>query len=295
MARILVCQTVTGSSMPELIRARDEAREADLIELRLDGVAALDVPAALAGRPRPVVVTCRPAWDGGRYTAGEDDRLAVLKAAIDAGAEYVDVEWKALRAAPARGLSRLVLSHHDFSSTPADLADRFAAMHAAGADVVKVAVTAVCLSDCIRLRDAARSGGARVAIAMGRAGLLTRVCPWLFGSCWTYAGTAAPGQLPAVDLIDGYRVKETSSSTRVFGVAGPWASAKAFAEAHNAGFRAREFDAVSVPLAARDDGDLQAVADAFGLADVLTVGPAAAQQVLERAARDVWRWARSKA
>ena len=48
----LLCETVTGRSMAELIAARDAATAADMVELRLDGVADLDVAGALAGRRR---------------------------------------------------------------------------------------------------------------------------------------------------------------------------------------------------------------------------------------------------
>src|SRR5262245_22814341 len=113
MARI--CQTITAATMAELRRKRDAVRNADLVELRLDGVADVDVAGALADRQLPVVVTCRAAWEGGRFDGAEEARLALLAKAIDLGAEYVDVEWRADR----RGISgnsqtRLILSHHDF-------------------------------------------------------------------------------------------------------------------------------------------------------------------------------------
>ena len=53
--------------MSELRARRDAARDADLIELRLDHVVDPDVDGALAGRRQPVVVTCRPTWEGGRF------------------------------------------------------------------------------------------------------------------------------------------------------------------------------------------------------------------------------------
>ena len=48
----LVCETVTATTMAELRAARDAVTDADLVELRLDGVADLDVAGALAGRRR---------------------------------------------------------------------------------------------------------------------------------------------------------------------------------------------------------------------------------------------------
>src|SRR4029453_19338277 len=102
MDRTLVVETVTGPRMADLRRARDCAR-GDVVELRLDDVADLDVAGALEGRKRPVIVTCRPTWEGGRFQRSESERLRVLADAIRLGAEYVDVEWKADRRQLPRG------------------------------------------------------------------------------------------------------------------------------------------------------------------------------------------------
>src|SRR5688500_20181172 len=95
MPASLLCETVTGDSMADLRAARD-ASVADMVELRLDGVADLDVAAALHGRRKPVLVTCRPDWEGGRFTGMEEVRQRVLGDALSLGAEFVDVEWASL-------------------------------------------------------------------------------------------------------------------------------------------------------------------------------------------------------
>ena len=64
--------------MAELRRRRDAAAlaGADLVELRLDSVADPDVAAALAGPDVPVIVTCRPEWEGGAFKDSEAERRA---------------------------------------------------------------------------------------------------------------------------------------------------------------------------------------------------------------------------
>ena len=74
MSCSLLCETVTGDTMAELLAARDAARLADMVELRLDGVHDLDVARALHGRRGRVIVTCRPTWEGGRFDGSEDER-----------------------------------------------------------------------------------------------------------------------------------------------------------------------------------------------------------------------------
>src|SRR5207249_10602401 len=143
MPKPLLCVTVTAPTMAELRRQRDEVVDADLIELRLDSVSDPDVAGALAGRRRPVIVTCRPEWEGGRFKGAEEDRRRLLGEAQMLGAEYVDIEWRAHfdDLVSKSGGRRVVLSYHDFDGVPADLAGLVQAMRSTGAEVVKVAVS----------------------------------------------------------------------------------------------------------------------------------------------------------
>ena len=207
MAAPLLCITVSAPTMAELRQCRDATAGADLVELRLDSVRDPDVQAALAGRRTPVIVTCRPEWEGGHFRGPESAREAILREALDRGAEYVDVEFKAgfddlVRSQRGR---RIVLSMHDFAGVPADLRETVRAMRALNPEVLKVAVLAHSLRDGLMLREirTAEGGTAATFIAMGPAGLPTRILAAQFGSCWTYAGDGhAPGQLPASQMLE---------------------------------------------------------------------------------------------
>jgi 3-dehydroquinate dehydratase/shikimate dehydrogenase len=272
MTRIV--ETITADTMAELRARRDRVQEADLVELRLDGVRDLDVAGALAGRTLPVIVTCRPAWEGGRFDGGEGERRAILTAAARLGAEYVDVEWKAgADLVAACSASRCILSHHDFDGVPSDLSDRVRAMRAMDAEVVKVAVMARSLRDCVRLKHALAGDTNHVALAMGTAGLLTRLWPAWIGSLWTYGGTAAPGQIPVRDLIHRYRARTSTMATRAFGVAGRPILHSASPAMHNAAFAAIGRDAVYLPLETACADELLAVADELGLDGVSVTIP----------------------
>jgi 3-dehydroquinate dehydratase/shikimate dehydrogenase len=265
---VLVVETVTARSMAELRAARDGVTDADMVELRLDGVADVDVAGALAGRTRPVVVTCRPVWEGGRFDGSEDDRLRLLAEAIRQGAEYVDVEWRAdRRALPKADRTGIVLSHHDFDGVPADLPDQIRAMRAERPAVLKVAVTAGRLSDCLKLPAVAAGEGdvPQVLIAMGAAGQITRVWPAWCRSCWAYAGSAAPGQRTAADLVRRFRVRDTTAATAVYGIVGRPLGHSASPAMHNAAFADAGIDAVYVPLETADVHEFLTMADALGL------------------------------
>lgn len=252
--------------MDQLRAARDRASGVDLVELRLDGVRDLDVPGAIAGCQLPVVVTCRPTWEGGRFDGGEEARRDILRQALVAGAAMVDVEWRAgfdeiLAIDPAR----VVLSMHDFSGVPADLPDIARAMRASGAGHIKIAVTAHRLCDTLPLLPIARVGRA-VVIGMGEAGVPSRLLAARYGSAWSYAGDGvAPGQLPAHRMLDLFRFRQVGAGTRIFGVVSTQAMHSLSPVLHNTAFAEAGLDAVYVPLQAADFEDVLAYADAMGI------------------------------
>jgi 3-dehydroquinate dehydratase/shikimate dehydrogenase len=272
-----LCVTVTAATTAELRARRDAIVDADLVELRVDTVRDPDAAAALADRKRPVIFTCRAAWEGGHFKGSEDERLAILQQARQLGAEYVDVEWKSGFAGRlmANGSGEgLVVSSHSFDGVPGDLAARCAAMHATGAEVVKIAVMAARLADCLPLL-ALRETDDRPAVllAMGEAGLATRALASRFGSAWTYAGDAvAPGQVPAAQLQRlGFR--RVNTSTAIFGVAGRPVMHSLSPAMHNAAFEASGIDSVYLPLAAADFDDFLAFADALGVQGASVTAP----------------------
>jgi 3-dehydroquinate dehydratase/shikimate dehydrogenase len=276
----LVCAAVTGATSAELVRARDAARRADLVEVRLDTAVDPDPEAVVANRTRPVLVTCRAAWEGGYFRGAEEERERLLIRALDAGADFVDVEWVApcRDRVLARDPGRTVVSAHDFQGVPRDLSDRVRAMRASGAGVTKVAVMASRLSDQLPLFDLARPatpGGPRhVLLAMGEAGVCTRVLAARLGNAWTYAGEGvAPGQ-PSVDrLLDVFRFRELSAAPRLFGVVGKPVAHSLSPDMHNAAFGGLGMDAAYLPLAAADFADFETFCTALAIEGVSVTAP----------------------
>ena len=221
MGKPLLCVTVTAATTAELRRRRDEATAADLVELRLDALRDPDVMGALSGRKSPVVVTCRPRWEGGEFQGSEEERRRLLAAALASGAEYVDVEWRArfddLTAGPHA--ARVVLSMHDFEGVPDDLTSKLRAMRSTLAGFVKVAITAKRLTDCVALLDLApeaRRSGRLVLLAMGDYGLTTRILAGRYGSAWTYAGALrSVGQITAALVAQPHELHHAVSLGRL--------------------------------------------------------------------------------
>jgi 3-dehydroquinate dehydratase / shikimate dehydrogenase len=278
----LLCVTVTAPTTAELRQRRDAAVKefhADLVELRLDSVRDPNVGAALEARRGPVIVTCRPVWEGGQFSGSETERRQLLEEALARGAEYVDIEARAgfgdvIAKARGRGI---VLSMHDFEGVPADLDEQARAMRETGAEVVKIAVRVHRLSDCLRLLDLAACPGppgGRVLIAMGEQGIVTRVLARRFGSAWTYAGDLGQiGQVSAARLVDQYRFRSLSASTHVYGLTGSPIGHSVSPAMHNAAIRAAGLDAVYLPFPAADPDDFVTFARALGVEGVSVTIP----------------------
>jgi 3-dehydroquinate dehydratase/shikimate dehydrogenase len=271
MSKPLLCVTVTAATTAELRHHRDAVADADLIELRLDTVRDPDVAGALQGRRHPVVVTCRPTWEGGEFKGGEEERKRILAEALSLGAEYVDLEWRArfddLIARDAG--RRIVLSSHDYLGVPIDLTARVHAMRSTGAEVIKIAAQANRLTDCLALLDVETSTGHRdrsILLAMGEAGLITRVFAGRFGSAWTYAGNLrALNQVSAELMLDDYRFRSIGPETALYGLAGSPIEHSVSPAMHNAAFVATGCDAVYLPFPAADAEDFATFARAVGV------------------------------
>jgi 3-dehydroquinate dehydratase/shikimate dehydrogenase len=280
MPSSLLCETVTGQSMAELRAARDAA-VADMVEMRLDGVADLDVAGALADRAKPLVVTCRPQWEGGRFAGSEEERHRILSDAVSLGADFVDVEWAALHAIHTPGFgdivdsapSRVVVSSHDFDGVPLDVEARARDMRTYGAAVIKIAVMPRALRDTLPLLTIARGGDA-VVVGMGDAGVPTRLLAARFGSRWSYAGNGvAPGQIPAERMLSQFRFRDIGPATRLFGVVSSTAMHSFSPAMHNAAFASAALDAVYVPLQTTEFGDFDEFAAALGVEGVSVTIP----------------------
>jgi 3-dehydroquinate dehydratase / shikimate dehydrogenase len=264
-----LCITVIGKTAEAIRRARAAAEaDADLVELRLDSMARPDAAAALDGRCKPAIVTCRPLREGGMFDGPEEERLRVLDEAHARGAEFVDLEWDAVHAPvmQARGGRGVILSRHVFDCTPRNAAAILDHLRGQGAEIAKLAATAERIADLRTLLHAVRPGPSSILIGMGAGGTATRVLASRYGSRWTYAGDrVAPGQIPASRLIDEFRFRRIKADAAIYGVLGRPVTHSLSPAMHNAGFAALGLNAVYVPFETRDLEELRPFASELGL------------------------------
>lgn len=196
--------------------------EVDLLEWRLDLFLKMHSLAETftafatlaAGHRHPVVVTNRPQREGGAFQGPETLRLETLQRAIEAGAEWVDLEgWldhATLQSFRTQNV-RILLSHHDFSGTPdqPSLRRLVETMVEKRPHAVKITSYAQTPEDNLRVLGLIPFGqqlGVEVlAFCMGPLGRWSRLVCLLLGSPWTYVqlpelAPAAPGQWTAAEL-----------------------------------------------------------------------------------------------
>ena len=210
-------------------------RGADAVELRLDLFKPEEREAtrvkafveALREKAKAgVILTNRSASEGGKFEGSEDERLSLLKEALEASeADAVDVEYFAdpRKRAEIVALSRklnatVIFSFHDFAGMPdaAELEHLALKMHAEGADIAKIAVMPETAEDALKLLEltlklkaskASREAGEKgvAFIGMGSVGRHLRVLAPIYGSALTYGflegeESVAPGQLSISEL-----------------------------------------------------------------------------------------------
>lgn len=262
-----VCVPVCAKSFAEMEEAcRRATAFADVIELRLDCVqeSEFDIEAFAKKLPRPLILTFRPAEQGGYRVLGHPEREAFWVGIGTAGKTLYDIEAELVGEASV-GESvdwrRVIVSHHDFSGVPDDLEEIYERLAATRARIVKIAVRADDITDCLRvfalLERAQTEKRELIAIAMGNAGVATRILGPSRGAYLTYGSleeesATAPGQVNARQLRSVYRIDEIDRETMICGLVGLPVMHSVSPHMHNAAFATAGVNGVYLPLEVRD-------------------------------------------
>src|SRR5687767_4301718 len=252
-----LCVTIGRGRHRHLIAEHKHLAEqgCKLVELRLDFlVTPPNLKRLLPERPCPVIVTCRREKDGGRWTKSEEERQMLLRQAIVAGVEYVDLEEDIAASIPRFGKTKRIVSYHNFQETPEDLNALHKKLSDLQADVVKIATMAHGPHDNIRLLRLMRHTRVpTVAFCMGEFGQPSRVLAGKFGAPFSYATfhaerTMAPGQLSYQQMKEIYRYEKINAETEVFGVIADPVAHSLSPQIHNAAFQKLGLNMVYLPF-----------------------------------------------
>ncbi|KAA8536927.1 hypothetical protein F0562_029405 [Nyssa sinensis] len=236
----LLCTPLMGTTVDQMLIEMRKAKEigADIVEIRLDCLRQFsphnDLEILIKRSPLPTLVTYRPIWEGGQYEGDENKRQDALRLAMELGADYIDVE---LQVAHEFNNSiygkkpekfKVIVSSHNFHNTPSveAIGNLVARIQATGADIVKIATTALDITDVARVfQVTVHCQIPTIGIVMGERGLISRLLSPKFGGYLTYgaleAGAiSAPGQPIAKDLLDLYNFRLINPVTKVYGIIG---------------------------------------------------------------------------
>lgn len=262
----LLCVPFTAPRVEQtLALLHAPGRVFDIAELRLDYMERPDVARLLRDKPCPVIVTNRPTREGGHWAGTEERRLELLAEADRLGADYIDIEWDARERFSHPGRARLIVSHHDFKETPANIAEIARRIEATDADIVKVATMANTPADnvtMLRVLRAARKP--TIALTMGEHGNLLRILGPKEKAFLVYASLdtgreSAPGQVPVNELVEVFRFREIRPSTRCYGILGHPTPNPVYATLLNGAFRHLAVDAVALPIRTKDPAEVLSV------------------------------------
>jgi shikimate dehydrogenase/3-dehydroquinate dehydratase type I len=277
--------SVLASTHEDMVRALSGATAgADLVELRVDGLAEPNLDRLRAARTRPLVLTCRPKNEGGLYQGPEAERRELLGRALELGFDYVDVEIDSANEAllSRRKGAKVVLSHHDLIGMPSRIPALIERAADLGAEVIKIAARVASLAEALALADwgrAARQRGLRfVPVALGPAGRPARVLGARLGADWVYAAArglppTGEGQIGLEELLEVYRFRSIGPATRLYGILGSPVGASLSPVMHNAVFAEEGRDAVYLPFEEDDLPAFVGAARRLGVAGLSVTRP----------------------
>ena len=267
--RTRICVPICARTFAEIeILVSRAADVADVIELRIDCVAEGEV-SQFAERiavitehlAMPVIVTFRPAEEGGYRTITINERKEFWQSMKASPNVLFDIEYHLCTSEAVVRSTNIICSNHYFAGVPEDLERIYERLAATPARILKIAVHANDAIDCLPifrlLERAEKEGRELIALAMGDAGLATRILGPSRGAFLTYAALeedseTAPGQLTTAQMRSVYRIESITRQTQVFGLVGSPVRHSISPHVHNAGFEAEGLDALYMPFEVKD-------------------------------------------
>ncbi len=253
----MICVVIGRSRHKMVLAEMQEAvkRGAQLIELRLDFIGRQpDLKRLLTGKACALVATVRRPEDGGRWGGTEEARIRLLKEAILANFDWVDLETDIANDIRRFGKVKRIVSYHNTQEVPADLEEIYKKMCQQDADLIKVCVTAQAPADNLRVLALMKNAPKpTVAFCMGELGMPSRLLAAKFGAPFIYAAfnkdyRIAPG-IPTFDeLTKLYFADRVNTETHIFGVIGDPVAHSLSPAIHNAAFRVQGLNCLYLPF-----------------------------------------------
>ncbi|MFU8653015.1 type I 3-dehydroquinate dehydratase [Methanotorris formicicus] len=210
----MICIPIVDNNIGTALKNAKKALEvADIVEFRVDMLKEVDESVIEEMAKFPCIITVRAYWEGGFWKKSNDERIKLIKKAIECNAKFVDIE---LREEKNKELvkfrdeigskTKIIISYHDFEKTPSyEELIKIVEDGLKIGDITKFAVMARGKEDVLKVLNVINKyEGEIIGIAMGEEGKLTRILGVHFGSILTFASmegkASAPGQIDVKKL-----------------------------------------------------------------------------------------------
>lgn len=204
----MLCRSIIEKGYDKVEKAIEDAEMAE-IRIEETGMSIAEIKKIFASHSN-LLATCRP------VNLNDNQRIDILKAAILAGAKWVDIEIESSIEFTTEMVDfakenncKVIISYHNYENTPSssELDKIVAESKTKRADLIKLACQINDVKDNGRLLCLYSKNEPILAIGMGELGMITRVAALKMGAPFTFArgnalNEAAPGQLNENQMND---------------------------------------------------------------------------------------------
>lgn len=213
-----ICVSVQAETTEQTIERIERTDLADLIETRLDyKKEPINLNLIRKSTSKPLIATNRRKDQGGKADEPEKDRVQLLRDAVEAGFEYIDLASTTPRLDSIVSEfqemgAKIIVSFHDFEQ-PLDiqeLENRHVELVKTGCEIIKQIGWTNRYEENLPYLEYNKKYPRNVAFGMGEKGQPSRILSPLSGAAFTYASLEsglelAPGQVPLNALRETYR------------------------------------------------------------------------------------------
>ncbi|MBR9698906.1 shikimate dehydrogenase [Candidatus Woesearchaeota archaeon] len=267
----MICCSIAARTKEHLLDEMSHIKfNASLVEVRMDSLMDAkpeDIKEIIAKKRKPVILACK----------GVEKKicLGLLKKGMEEGAEYIDLDLdygeKTIKEfIKTKKDTKIIVSYHNNENVPENIQEIYEKIKKLKPDIIKIACTAVSLSDNIIILDLLKKSKAdnidMIAHCMGPKGQLSRILNVPFGSFLTYGylnQPTAPGQISCDYLKKVYRVDRLKPGVNIYGLIGNPISASRSYIVHNLAFKEHELNAVYINVELKDLKELDLLKHLF--------------------------------
>jgi 3-dehydroquinate dehydratase-1 len=184
----MICVSLAERNIEKCIESLDKV---EMAEIRIDLAEYNNEEIRkLFSLRKKLIATCRP----GKIK--DEERVEILKIAIESGATYIDIEYEApesykndLIAFAHKHGCDIIISYHNYERTPEleELEQIVDNCYKRGADLAKIATHVNVNRDNSKILSLYKAPGRLVAIGMGDLGRISRIVAPFLGAEFTYA------------------------------------------------------------------------------------------------------------